>query len=159
MPGTARWASAGTGEFSRTTHGVTYPPVPRLESDRDRGEMYMRVFKGLLWAVAALLMALLAAFAWGRLRPPSTAQKAALDVLQKDTRPAQGRNAYPAMWFVGFDVPADRLDAAYAKDGERVAAWYQSFDPSKSAPPIPGPQADFPALPPLSLQERKALCG
>lgn len=119
----------------------------------------MRVFKGLLWAIAALLVVLFAAFAWGRLRPPSPAQKAALDVLQKDTRPAQGRNAYPAMWFVGFDVPADRLDAAYAKDGERIAAWYQSFDPSKSAPPIPGPRADFPALPPLSLQEHKALCG
>jgi hypothetical protein len=119
----------------------------------------MRVFSGLLWAVVALLVALLAAFAWGRLRPPSPAQKAALEALQKDTRPAQGRNAYPAFWFAGFDVPADQLDAAYAKDKGRITAWYQSFDSAKDASAIPGPQTDFPHLPPLTLEEHKALCG
>jgi len=119
----------------------------------------MRVFKGLLWAVVALLVALLAAFTWGRLRPPTPAQKAALEALHKDTRPTHGRNAYPLLWLVGFDIPADKLDAAYAKDRERMEAWYQSYEPMGQNKPAPQPHADFPALAFPTAAERKALCS
>lgn len=119
----------------------------------------MRVLKGLLWAVVALLVALLAAFAWGRLRPPSPVQKSALAVLHQDLKPAHGRNAYPMFWFVGFDVPLDQLDAAYGKDRERVASWRPALDPQGRLMPIPEPHADYPALPTLSQADHKALCG
>lgn len=119
----------------------------------------MRVFRALLWTVAALLAALLAAFAWGRLRPPTPEQKAALATLQQDLKPAHGRNAYPMFWFVGFDVPAGQLDAAYAKDRQRIEAWEQSYDASTHTPSTPAPHADFPPLPKPSAEEHKALCG
>ncbi|AIF46292.1 hypothetical protein [Dyella japonica] len=119
----------------------------------------MRVFRGLLWALAALLATLVAAFAWGRLRPPTPEQKTALATLQVDHKPTQGRNAYPALWLVGFDVPPAQLDAAYAKDRQRIEAWQQSLDASGHAPPMPRPGAGFAPLPQLSTDERKALCG
>jgi hypothetical protein len=118
-----------------------------------------RALKGLLWAVVGLVVALVAAFAWGRLRPPTPEQEKALAALQADSKPPQGRNAYPSLWFVDFDVPADQLDAAYAKDHQRVLAWQSNFKPGTvSTDPIPTPRADFPSLPKMSQADRDVLC-
>jgi len=119
-----------------------------------------RALKGVLWAVVGLVVAVVAAFAWGRLRPPTQEQAKALAVLEADSKPPQGRNAYPWLWFVDFDVPADQLDAAYAKDHQRVLAWESNFKPgANSADPIPTPKADFPALPKMSQADRDVLCN
>lgn len=118
-----------------------------------------RALKGLLWAVVGLVVVVMAAFAWGRLRPPTAEQSKALAALQVDSKPPQGRNAYPWLWFVDFDVPADQLDAAYAKDHQRVLAWEASFKPGTgNADAIPNPSADFPALPKLTKTDRDLLC-
>jgi hypothetical protein len=118
-----------------------------------------RALKGVLWAVVGLIVAVVAAFAWGRLRPPTPEQEKALAALQADSKPPQGRNAYPWLWFVDFDVPADQLDAAYAKDRQRVLAWESNFKPGAgSADPIPAPRADFPSLPKMSQADRDVLC-
>jgi hypothetical protein len=118
-----------------------------------------RALKGLLWAVVGLVVAVVAAFAWGRLRPPSPVQASALAALQANSRPPQGRNAFPWLWFADYDVPADQLDAAYAKDHQRVLAWESNFKPgTDSADSIPNPQADFPALAKISQADRELLC-
>ncbi|QNK03462.1 hypothetical protein [Dyella telluris] len=118
----------------------------------------MRVFKGLLWATGAVLVALMAAFAWGRLRPPTPAQERALALLNQDLKPATGRNANAWLWFMGFDIPADQVDAAYAKQRQRMVAWVQSFRPGDATVTPPATQADFPKLPSMSSAERQALC-
>jgi hypothetical protein len=74
----------------------------------------MRVLQGLGWSVASLLMLLVLAFAWGRLRGPNTAQAAALALFDQDMKPAKGRNAFPAVWLSNYDVPPDQIDAVYA---------------------------------------------
>lgn len=119
-----------------------------------------RALKGVLWAVAGLSVAVVAAFACGRLRPPTTEQAKDLAALQADSEPPQGRNAYPWLWFVDFDVPADQLDAAYAKDHQRVLTWESNFKPgADSTDPAPNPQADFPTLPKMSRADRELLCN
>jgi hypothetical protein len=118
-----------------------------------------RALKGVLWAVVGLVVAVVAAFAWGRLRPPTQEQAKALAVLEADSKPPQGRNAYPWLWFADFDVPADQLDAAYAKDHQRVLAWESNFKlGAGTTDPVPNPQADFPALAKISQVDRELLC-
>jgi len=117
-----------------------------------------RALKGVLWAVVGLIVAVVAAFAWGRLRPPTPEQAKALAALEADSKPPQGRNAYPWLWFVDFDVPADQLDAAYAKDRQRVLAWEATVEVSHRSTSTPNPQADFPPLPKLTQADRDILC-
>lgn len=118
-----------------------------------------RALKGVLWAVAGLIVAVVAAFAWGRLRPPSAEQAKALAALQVDDKPVQGRNALPLLWFADFDVPLDQLDAAFAGDRQRLLAWRSHFNPATgSTAPPPAPQADFPALPKMTHADRDVLC-
>jgi hypothetical protein len=63
------------------------------------------------------------------------------------------------LWFADYDVPADQLDAAYARDRLRVLAWESNFKPGTgSTDPIPNPQADFPALAKISRADRDLLC-
>lgn len=119
----------------------------------------MRIFKGMMWALFALLVVLAAAFAWGRLRPPTAAQQSAWALLHKDLKPAQGRNAAPALWFADFAVPADQLDVAYAKEHARAQTWLDTHGVISSDPKsLPGPQPPFPALPRLSTDDRAVLC-
>lgn len=118
-----------------------------------------RALKGVLWAIVGLVVAVVAAFAWGRLRPPSSEQAKALALLQPDSQPTTGRNAFPWLWFADFDVPADQLDAAFAKDRQRVLAWKSHFKPGTgSTEPLPNPTSDFPSLPKISQADREVLC-
>ncbi|WP_430392044.1 hypothetical protein [Dyella sp. 20L07] len=120
-----------------------------------------RVLKGLAWLLACALLVLAAAFAWGRLRPPTETQAQALDVLHQDLRPTQGRNAFPLLWLVNFDVPLDQMDAVYAKELQRATTWLASR-PNSSAVEgsvMPGPQVAFPKLPYLTSEEKAMLCS
>lgn len=116
-----------------------------------------RIAKGVLWVAACLVVALVGAFARGRLRPSSSTQQHALAVLHENLQAPPGRNAFAALWLADFDVPRDQLDAAYAKDRARVMAWHAAYDPDHPTP-APQPAADFPRLPPVTQAERKALC-
>lgn len=118
----------------------------------------MRVFKGLLAAVAALLLALLAAFAWGRLRPPTAEQEKALALLHKDLKPTAGRNANAWLWFMGFDIPADQVDVVYERQRQRMMAWAESYKPGSSPVAPPEIQTDFPKLPSMTSSDRDLLC-
>jgi hypothetical protein len=53
----------------------------------------MRVLKGLGWFVGVVLIVLVLAFAWGRLRGPSERQARALALFDQDMAPTKGRNA------------------------------------------------------------------
>lgn len=117
-----------------------------------------RMAKGVAWITLAVIVIVLGAYAWGRLRPPTATQRHALALLREDPAPPPGRNAFPVFWLMDFDVPADQLAAAYAKDRERMAAWHASYD---RAHPTLAPQAhaDAPTLTFLTEAERRSLCG
>jgi len=116
-----------------------------------------RIAKGLLYAIGGLVVVVLAAFAWGRLRPPTPEQVRALALLQGDLKPAHGSNAYPWLWFAEFDVPPDQLDAAYRENRDKVMAWARAFNGQVTELPPP-PQANAPKLPRLSHDAQQALC-
>lgn len=88
------------------------------------------------WLFVVVVLGLVSAVMWGRLREPDAAQAAALDLLQQDLRPAHGRNAAAALWLADLDVPAAQLDALYAQDRQRMRAWLATVpaagDPSTS---------------------------
>ncbi|MFC4529100.1 hypothetical protein ISN76_18835 [Dyella halodurans] len=112
--------------------------------------------KGLLWALACVVGSVFVLFAWGRFRPPSSEQAGALALLQQDLKPAQGRNAFPWLWFVDIAVPDDRMDEVYAADRARLLAGFAIMAPGKSE--LPTAQAPFPRLASLSAADRSLLC-
>jgi hypothetical protein len=116
-----------------------------------------KVLKGLAWLVASVIVVLIAAFTWGRLRPPTAEQAQALAALHADLKPKQGRNAFPLQWFVNFDVPYDQLDTLYAKDRERIQKWAETF-PQVNGLPGPSPQPPYPPLAPLD-KDKDLLCA
>ncbi|TCV92079.1 hypothetical protein EC912_10871 [Luteibacter rhizovicinus] len=118
-----------------------------------------RMLVGLACLVAGLAFLLIAAFAWGRLRPPTEEQARALFTLHVDLKPKQGSNAFPLQWFTNFDVPYDQLDSLYAKDSEHARAWVVSL-PKNDILSVPAPTASppFPALEPLG-KDKNVLCA
>jgi hypothetical protein len=123
----------------------------------------MRVLQGLGWSVASLLMllVLVLAFAWGRLRGPNTAQAAALALFDQDMKPAKGRNAFPAVWLSNYDVPPDQIDAVYAANRPLIEKMF-SASLSKHAvltDPIASIAIYYPKLAPLTFDEQKLLCA
>jgi hypothetical protein len=69
---------------------------------------------GLRWTgylSLVLIVFIVIVFATYRLRGPSRTQRDALAVMQKDYRPAHGRNAFPLLWFMNYAVPDAELDA------------------------------------------------
>lgn len=118
-----------------------------------------QLLKGLAWLVVGACMLLVLAFAWGRLRPPTEARAAALAMLHVQSKPAQGRNAYPLLWFSDFDVPYDQIDSLYAKDSERIAAWMAHLSSDHTTiSDAPGPHPPYPALAPLG-EDKSLLCA
>jgi hypothetical protein len=78
---------------------------------------------GLLVLVVVLIVAY-------RLRGPTHAQLEALSVMQKDYAPKAGRNAFPLLWYMKYDVPDDAVDARLAAE---VAALAQRLRASDNA--------------------------
>jgi len=123
------------------------------------------------WTVLALFIALVvllaATFAYYRLRGPTEEQKAALALMRKDWRPAQGVNAFPVLFYLHHDVPAERLEAQLAADVKRVRKEHPEMaapvtldkDANAPAPPSPTLTTHAPPLPELTEAEKDTLCG
>jgi len=122
------------------------------------------------WTVLALFIALVvllaATFAYYRLRGPTEEQKAALALMRKDWRPAQGVNAFPVLFYLHHDVPAERLEAQLAADVKRVRKEHPEMaapvtldkDANAPAPPSPTLTTHAPPLPELTEAEKDTLC-
>lgn len=111
--------------------------------------------------VGALLAVLAAAFAWGRLRPPTPAQAEALALLQPKPVPA-GQNAWPRLWLLDYDVPADRIDAVYAQERAHMRDWISQMPASPSTTALiyqPLVAAHYPKRPAIDMAEHKLLCA
>jgi|GEM_PF-1662376 len=130
-----------------------------------------RVLGWIGWAALALFVALgvllAAAFAYYRQRGPTEEQRAALELMRKDWRPTQGVNAFPALFYLHHDVPAERLQAQLAADVERVRKQHPEMDAPVTlekdadapAPPPPTLTTDAPPLPELTEAQQDTLCG
>lgn len=112
------------------------------------------------WIVGALLIALVAAFAWGRLRPPTPAQAAALDLLQPPPAPG-GRNAWATLWLQDYDVPADRVAVVYAQERAHLQAWLARLPADATDTPgyVPLAAQTFAKRPSLTADDNQLLCA
>jgi hypothetical protein len=97
-------------------------------------------------ALLVLIVVVAVVFAAYRIRGPSFEQRAALDLLQQDRRPDHGRNAFPLLWFMGYDVADEDLDAHMAVDvaevRKRLAAGDEAIQFVPSASKLPQPSND-----------------
>ncbi|HEX5122387.1 MAG TPA: hypothetical protein VFV97_04000 [Rhodanobacteraceae bacterium] len=82
------------------------------------------------YALLGLLVLFVALIAAYRLRGPTRTQREALSMMQRDYAPKAGRNAFPLLWYMQYDVPDDAVDARLA--GE-IAALAQQLDSSDGA--------------------------
>lgn len=73
--------------------------------------------------ITLLALIVLVAVLWGisRVRGPSPEQRAALELFEQMPEPA-GRNAWPLLWLLQWDVPASQLEAVAAEDVARFNA-------------------------------------
>lgn len=119
-----------------------------------------KVFKAVAWIVRVLLLLLVAAFAWGRLRPPAPAQTEALKRLQPAPAPA-GHNAWATLWLQDYDVPIDRVDAVYAQERAHLQAWLAQLPADATAAPdyVPLAAQSFQKRPSLTADENQLLCS
>lgn len=117
--------------------------------------------KAIAWIVGALLVVLLAAFVWGRLRPPTATQAEALALL----RPASaspGRNAWPVLWLMDYDVPADRIDAVYAQERMHMQDWANHLPATPSTTDViykPLVAAQYSKRAAIDTADRQRLCA
>lgn len=81
--------------------------------------------------VLLALVVLLAAL-WGasRLRGATAEQRAALELFEQAPQP-QGRNAWPLLWLLQWDVPEAELEAVAAEDVARFDALPRPGDPGR----------------------------
>jgi hypothetical protein len=119
-----------------------------------------KVFKAVAWIVRVLLLLLVAAFAWGRLRPPAPAQAEALKRLQPAPAPA-GHNAWATLWLQDYDVLIDRVDAVYAQERAHLQAWLAQLPADATAAPdyVPLAAQGFQKRPSLTADENRLLCS
>jgi hypothetical protein len=98
-----------------------------------------------LVAAALILLTLFAALLWSNALPRITPeQRRALDLMEAESGRADGqRNAFPMLWFLLQDVPAERIDALFAAD----LAEYQRLDALGDSAGFQSPShAEFPPL-------------
>ena len=79
-----------------------------------------RIFRWIGWGLFALIVLIATLFARYRLRGPLNVQREALALLHKNYRPTHIVNAFPLLWFMRYDVPADEFDARMAADVEAL---------------------------------------
>ena len=72
-------------------------------------------------------------FAAYRIRGPSRAQRDALALMEKDYRPKQGTNAFPLLWYVEYDVPADEIATRFAAEVKSAPMSFELKDEKKPA--------------------------
>ncbi len=76
----------------------------------------LTVLKWIGAVVAVVILIVAGLFAYGRLRGPDAAGRAALAALQPARTPPAGRNAFPVLWLSRWPVPDDQLQAVTAAD-------------------------------------------
>ena len=76
----------------------------------------LTVLKWIGAVVAVVILIVAGLFAYGRLRGPDAAGRAALAALQPARTPPAGRNAFPVLWLSSWPVPDDQLQAVTAAD-------------------------------------------
>jgi hypothetical protein len=130
------------------TAGLHKPKITR------RKGLLRRALGWFGWTVLILFVLLAVPFTYYRLRGPTAEQQAALALLHKNYRPTHGVNAFPLLFYLGYDVPEDRLDAQMAID---VAKWRKLLLGPNPASAIMY-ETDVPPLPKLSDGEQAALC-
>jgi hypothetical protein len=74
------------------------------------------------YVIFATLAIIAMVFVAYRIRGPSRAQRAALALMQQDWRPKHGTNAFPLIWYAGYDVPEDEIERRYADEVASVRA-------------------------------------
>jgi hypothetical protein len=124
---------------------------PDALPDEEWEAMWMkRILRWIGWCLLALIVLIVAVFTVYRLRGPSSTQREALALMQKDYRPSHGINAFPLLWFMRYDVPADQLDVHMAVDvaavRKRLDAGEFVTDYAIEAPPLAEPAIDKTAL-------------
>ena len=101
-------------------------------------------------ALLVLTVVVAVVFAAYRIRGPSADQRAALSLLQQDHRPDHGRNAFPLLWFMQYDIPDVDFDMRMAADvaevSKRLAAGREAIQFEPSAGKLPQPKYDDPSL-------------
>lgn len=75
-----------------------------------------RVLKWLGIGFGALLLLAVGIWVSSRMMGPTEAQERALAVMAQPVDPPPGRNAFPALWLLPYDVPDDQLEAVTAED-------------------------------------------
>jgi hypothetical protein len=102
------------------------------------------------WTLLAALVALIAIFAYYRLRGPTAEQREAYARIASDREPKQGRNAFAPLWYLDYDVAPEeadaRLRAELADVERRVAHGPTAFAQHPTATKMPEADADRQAL-------------
>lgn len=80
--------------------------------------MMRRAMRWLGVLALGLFLVLGGLFAVSRWMGPTAEQRAALALLAEDDPQPAGRNAFAALWLLGYDVPGDEIDAVAAEDVE-----------------------------------------
>lgn len=119
-------------------------------------------------AIGSLALALLLAALWtfSRVRGPTPEQREALALFaQARMQEPAGRNAFAAMWLLGWEVPRQDLDAVAAEDAARFNALPPYSDPARTVTADGGyapfrsiAQERYPDLGP-TLDAGPAVCG
>jgi hypothetical protein len=76
----------------------------------------LTVLKWIGAVVAVVILIVAGLFAYGRLRGPDAAGRAALAAMSPPRTLPAGRNAFPVLWLAGWPVPDDQLQAVTAAD-------------------------------------------
>ena len=121
----------------------------------------MRVMRTILGMLAALLIALVGMFAWGRLRPPTTVQAEAMALLKPVSPPAATHNAWPTLWLLDEAIPAGQVDSVYDEERGALEALARRYGVTRPPdwPTAPRVDGRFPKRPALTNSRRDLLCG
>lgn len=81
-----------------------------------------RLLRWTIGITGSLLLLVAVLWSWSRIRGVPADAVAARGILQTPWQP-QGRNAFPAVWLLRYDVPESAQDSLVAQDMARIRAW------------------------------------
>ena len=93
----------------------------------------LTVMKWIGAVVAVVILIVAGLFAYGRLRGPDAAGRAALAAMQPTRTPPAGRNAFPVLWLARWPVPDNQLQAVTAADLRNLHALANVPEPATAA--------------------------
>lgn len=106
-----------------------------------------------------VVVALIAAIAWGRLRDASGPARNDLQMLGVDSTPLPAANAWHTLWLLGYVIPPNEAAAAYAADLATARARLAASRNGTNLPPFTkAAESKYAALPRLTPDDDAALC-